>query len=393
MISTLFGDLFGLLAIPLGWLLKQIYALLPNYFLALFVFTLIMRIVTFPLALRSQKAQADRIRLAPKLERLQKKYGDDRMKLQKKQQELYEKEGVSLTGGCLPMLLNFVLLFGILAVIYSPLTYLANIPKPVINATMEAMKNPANADGKEIKDAGKISWSELSGYYAELRVMQNIQKYETDVKASIAKLSDEQRKGKSAETYYNEIVQQTREFDLLDRSLLQNPWTPGKGFADISILWLIPLFSALTAALSSYVSMRFSRMGMSQSQLESQQGCSNVMMLLLMPMMSLFFTFAFPGGVGVYWIFSNVLAVGQTYLLNTIYNPKKIREQAEREYEERRRQRAEDKKRLSKKKAEAQQASSEQPQTSDKQPPATKQKPSKKVKKALEVDDIKEDLR
>ena len=51
-----------------------------------------------------------------------------------------------------------------------------------------------------------------------------------------------------------------------------------------------------------------------------------------------------PGGVGIYWICSNIIAVIQTIILNKIYNPGKIRAQAEAEYEERRRKKAEDKK-------------------------------------------------
>ncbi len=91
--------------------------------------------------------------------------------------------------------------------------------------------------------------------------------------------------------------------------------------------------------------MRFTKMATSGEQ-QPGQGCSNVMLLVLMPAFSLFITFTVPGGVGIYWICSNVIAVAQTILLNQIYNPAKIRAQAEKEYEERRRKKAEDKKRL-----------------------------------------------
>ena len=77
--------LFGLekiLAIPLGYLLWLIYRLVGNYFVAIFLLTLLVRAATFPLALKSQKMQADRARLAPRLERIQKKYAQDKKKLQ-----------------------------------------------------------------------------------------------------------------------------------------------------------------------------------------------------------------------------------------------------------------------------------------------------------------------
>ena len=96
--------LFSIFAEPLGWVMKFIYGLIPSYFVALLIFTLLTRLILFPLSISNQKNQADRARLAPRLERIQKKYGQDRQKMMEKQQELYEREGVKMTGGCLPML-------------------------------------------------------------------------------------------------------------------------------------------------------------------------------------------------------------------------------------------------------------------------------------------------
>ncbi len=73
---------------------------------------------------------------------------------------------------------------------------------------------------------------------------------------------------------------------------------------------------------------------------------SNGCMLYGMPLFSLFISFTVPGGVSVYWIFSNLLAMVQTVVLNSMYNPAKARAQAEIEYAERRRKKAEDKARL-----------------------------------------------
>ena len=141
------------------------------------------------------------------------------------------------------------------------------------------------------------------------------------------------------------------------------------------------------------ISMRFTKMAMSGEQ-QPGQGCSNVMLLVLMPAFSLFITFTVPGGVGIYWICSNVIAVVQTILLNKIYNPAKIRAQAEKEYEERRRKKAEDKKRLkearmreeeearraAKEKAEA--AEQARLEASNKKPVQTTKNPNKLKKKA-----------
>ena len=114
-------DIFNIIAVPLGYVLWFIYRFVTNYFVAIFIFTLLVRLLMFPLSLKSQKSQAERARLAPRLERLQKKYQKDPQKLQQKQMELYEKEGVSMTGGCLPMLIPFPILFGIYYSVLYPL--------------------------------------------------------------------------------------------------------------------------------------------------------------------------------------------------------------------------------------------------------------------------------
>lgn len=340
--------LFGLekiLAIPLGYLLWLIYRLVGNYFVAIFLLTLLVRAATFPLALKSQKMQADRARLAPRLERIQKKYAQDKKKLQEKQMALYEKEGVSLTGGCLPTIVQMIVLFGIIAVIYAPLTHLTRLPKEVVSSSLSAVAQKTqivNEKEEEIKEPNKLSKADRSGYYNELRLLMVAKNNKSEIVASLSQLTDEVRKGVSAEEYYSKIISVSEDFNFFGKTLLENPWNK-KGFAGINILWVIPLISWLTAFASSMISMKF--MNMAQS-VQPGQGCQNNSMLIVMPLFSLFIAFTVPGAVGIYWISSNLIAVVQTIILNNIYNPVKIRAQAEKEYEERRRQKLEDKKRL-----------------------------------------------
>ncbi|MBQ9861866.1 MAG: membrane protein insertase YidC [Clostridia bacterium] len=332
--------IFDILAIPLGWLMRVIYNLIPEYMLAIFLFTLLVRIVLFPLSLKTQKSTADRARLAPRLERLKKKYEKDPKKLQEKQMALYEKHGVSMTGGCMPMLVQMLVLFGIISVIYAPLKHIAGVPDQVITASVTAMTSTSEGDGK-------LAEAEFKGYYKEMRMLNNLDKYETDVKASIMKAGYDE---KQTEAYIAEMKEIKKDFMFFGKNLLENPWS---GFANISILWLIPLISGLTAFFSSLLSMHYTKMA-TAAENQQAQGCSNVMMLVWMPAFSLFITFTVPGGVGIYWICSNLIALLQTYVLNQIYNPAKIRAQAEIEYEERRRQKQEDKKRLAEARAKEQ---------------------------------------
>lgn len=346
--------LFDFLAVPLGYIMRLVYSWIPNYFIAIFLFTLLMRILMFPLSLQSQKKQSDRIRLAPRLERLQKKYKNDPQKLQQKQQALYEKEGVSMTGGCMPMIVQMVVLFGIIAVIYKPLSFLSTVPKDVVNAAVAASSvNTYEANGDKtggtykaedgteytVTFENKLEGNTEKDYYAELKMMKNMDANRADILFMIEEKTD--CTADEAVAYFDEIAAMRGQFTFGKYSLLDNPWR--SGLKDISPLWLIPLISGITAILVSVISQYFSKQGMSQEKMPGQ-GCSNFMMLAFMPMFSVYISFTVPGGVGIYWICSNVIALIQTVVLNLIYNPKKIREQAERDYEERRRMRAELKK-------------------------------------------------
>lgn len=395
------GAIFNILAVPLGWLLHFIYQFIPNYFVSIFLFTLLVRAITFPLSLKSQKSQADRAKLAPRLERLQKKYAQDKQKLQQKQMELYEKEGVSLTGGCLPMVVQMVVLFGIISVIYKPLTHLQKIPSAVIDTAIVTVTNPVDENGNDILTPNKITQADANpnSYYRELLMLKVLSANQGEVVAAIDAMDPAQRGELSGADYYEQMQAIRRNFDFFGRTMLDNPFS---GFGDINILWLIPLISGLTALASSLISMRFTKMATSGEQ-QPGQGCSNVMLLVLMPAFSLFITFTVPGGVGIYWICSNVIAVAQTILLNQIYNPAKIRAQAEKEYEERRRKKAEDKKRLKEArireeeearrqaKEEAEAAEQARLEASNKKPVQATKNPNKLKKKAAAEETKPED--
>jgi membrane protein insertase, YidC/Oxa1 family, C-terminal domain len=94
------------------WMLNWIYSWVGNYGWSVVLFTLFIRIVIMPLDIKSRKAMRDMNRIQPQLAALQKKYADDKEKLNQKTMELYKRENVSMGASCLPMLLSYpILLF------------------------------------------------------------------------------------------------------------------------------------------------------------------------------------------------------------------------------------------------------------------------------------------
>ncbi len=329
-------DLFGFLATPLGYVMRWIYNLTPNYFIAIFLFTFLTRLLMFPLNIKSQKSTADRARLAPRLERIQKKYANDRQKLAEKQQALYEKEGVSLTGGCLPMIVQMLVLFSVIAVIYKPLTYIKGMPSADITTG-------ANAIVAELTEQNKLTKQEQQhfsekSYYREMYVMNYAEAHEAEIRAALVKSGKTETE--AAETVAV-LVETKKEFTVFGLPMLEQA---GKDGIKPNWLWLIAILSGVTSLLTSLLSMHFTKAG--QPKQETPAGCSPNFMMYTMPIFSLIISFTVPAGVAVYWIFSNLLALVQTTVLNAMYNPAKIRAQAEAEYAERRRRKAEDKERL-----------------------------------------------
>ena len=114
-------DIFNWFGSILGYLLWFIYEIVPNYGIAILLFTLIIKILMFPFSVKQQKSMASQTKVQKKVKELQKIYANDRMKLQMETQKLYEKEGVSMTGGCLPMLIPFPIMFGLYYSVLYPL--------------------------------------------------------------------------------------------------------------------------------------------------------------------------------------------------------------------------------------------------------------------------------
>lgn len=328
--------IFSIFATPLGYLMRWIYELVPSYVVTILLFTLLVRLVLFPLSIKNQKSQADRARLAPRLERIQKKYAGDRQKLAEKQQQLYEKEGVSLAGGCLPMVAQMLVLMSIIAVIYKPLTYVQRVDASVMNTCVTAITD--TFDEKEAKE-NKNRYSE-SSYYRELYLLKGLDEYREEM--TVALQEKEKMSADKAEEVLQTMEKTREDFTLFGISLLDVPSETG---IKPNWLWLIAIASGLAALAQSMISMRYSKATMSAEQ-QKAAGCSNGMMMYGMPIFSLFIAFSVPGGVALYWVFSNLLGIVQTVVLNAMYNPAKIRAQAELEYAERRRKKAEDRERL-----------------------------------------------
>ncbi|WP_035383882.1 membrane protein insertase YidC [Ferriphaselus sp. R-1] len=95
-----------IIATPIFWLLTQIQGIVSNWGVAIILLTVLIKLAFFPLSAASYRSMAKMRVVAPKLERIKQKYGDDRERLHKEMMELYKTEKINPLGGCLPMLIQ-----------------------------------------------------------------------------------------------------------------------------------------------------------------------------------------------------------------------------------------------------------------------------------------------
>jgi YidC/Oxa1 family membrane protein insertase len=111
---------FGWALVSIVRFLDWLYAATGNYGWAIILFTIVVRIILFPLMRKQYYSMARMQRLQPKLQQLQQRYKREREVLQKKMMELYQKEGINPLSGCLPLLIQFPILYVLWqAILYS----------------------------------------------------------------------------------------------------------------------------------------------------------------------------------------------------------------------------------------------------------------------------------
>lgn len=270
-------DIFGWLGVPLGWVMYGIESIVHNYGWSLILFILITKIAMFPLAIKQQKSTAKMASMSAKQKELQKKFGKDKAKMQEAQMKMYEEEGVNPMGGCMPMILNFIILFGIIDVVYKPLKHLLRVPAELIKTASATL--------------GQVA-------YPEIAIVKAVQS----------------GSGQFDSVFGADIIDKISNFNMTFLGLNMGD-TPTVAF---NLLILIPILSGVTALISTLISMKIQK-----KNGQEMQGSMKYMMYF-MPLMSVWIGFSMPAGAGVYWTASNVFMIFQTILVQKMWPPEKV---------------------------------------------------------------------
>ena len=315
----------GIILQPFAWLLLFFYNLFSSYGLALILFGIVVKLVLFPVTLKSKKSMIQTSMLSGKMQQLQKQYGKDRERYNLELQKLYEKEKVNPMGGCVWSLIPMIILILLYGVIREPLTYFMQLSTEqiqVLAAEMDwqtlAVANGwvsqgamdklvqgmaekvasgeltvfANGLWKDV-ESGAITGLFQNGGFNQLYLLaqvtgENLTSLQSAINAQFAGAGDH-------------LFVLNFMFLGIDLSLIPNLmfWKRGFGWDSIG-LFLLPLISVGVSTLSMKVSQATNQMNSQQSN--EQMDKTNKMLLWMMPLMSLWIGFTIPAGLTVYWI-------------------------------------------------------------------------------------------
>ncbi|MBR4224744.1 MAG: YidC/Oxa1 family membrane protein insertase [Oscillospiraceae bacterium] len=286
-----------------------IYHLVNNYGIAILIFTVLIRLLLFPLSVNQQKSTAAMSAINPKLEQLKKKYANNQQKLQEEQMKLYSEENINPMASCLPMVLQLVFLYGVFDVIYKPLTHILRLSATEI----ELLKN-TTAQFFE----GNNAFNSRPELYI-VSAMQNPANMQTYLDAGVTQSVMDQVMG-----FHNKL------FGFIDLGIIPKSVIEG-GFtfsAQNVGLILIPVIAGLLQLFTTiYSTAKQKKLNPDASQ---AMGSMNAM-LYAMPLMSVWIGFGFAAGLGFYWICSSLVGLVQMVVLNKIYTPEYVQKLIEKD--------------------------------------------------------------
>lgn len=292
---------------PLGFLVNIIYDLVQNYGLAIILFTIVVKLILMPLQVKSQRAMKRQQKVQPIIAELQKKYANDQQKLQQEMMKVYKENNISMSGGCLPLLIQMPILFALYNVIRKPLTYIKGIDlyaEPVIESVKGVMAKMQE------------SFPQVIGNLAS----QTVDQIRANHQIQLSKWSE--MLGSASDLGWDINFN----FLGLDLSGLPNESLSAimsGNFTDIGkvLLILIPAVAMFT----TWLSMKYSQSQTAQPTSANGDNPAQSMsksMNLMMPLMTGFFTFTLPSGIGIYWIISSVMQMVQQFIINKYFDRK-----------------------------------------------------------------------
>ena len=285
---------FSFLGAPLGYVVYYIYKLTNNYAVSIIIFTILLRIVLIPMAIKQQKSLARTSAFQPYINEINKKYAKNITKKNEELQKFYKIHNINPAAGCLPMFLPLIVLFGMLDVVYRPLVHISRLSPEVIENAMNIFKN----FNPEVN---------ISNSTVQLNLISDVVNFPFRY-----------------ESLGSDIVNSIQSIDLNFFG-----FNIGEIAKINSITVLFPILALIFSFLQVIISYKTNSMPNTNAGSPSFK-----FIMFTMPIFSIWISLTVPIGVSLYWIVGYILQIIQILILNKICNMSELREKVVAEIEE-----------------------------------------------------------
>lgn len=331
--------LIGPIATLLGYLMNGIFWILnkigiPNTGLAIILFTIVIYMALMPLTIQQQKFSKMQAIMQPELAKIQKKYAgrkdqDSMMRQNEETQEVYRKYGVSASGSCIQLLIQMPILFALYRVFYNIPAYITQVKnafqplvdKLIVTAGSTAYLSGTSAASQYASHFSNASFTDgVVSTYTQNTFIDVLNRFSTsDWQDLAAKFS-----GLSADIQ-NTVTQLERYNNFLGLNIGNTPWyTFRQALSQHSVILIIAaVIVPVLAAVTQLINVALMPQPSSQSTGNStadQMTNSMKTMNYIMPIMSAWFCFTLPAGMGLYWIAGSVIRSIQQVAINRSIN-------------------------------------------------------------------------
>ncbi len=324
--------IIGPVATILGYLMNAIFFILdkiglPNIGLAIILFTFIIYMLMMPLTVKQQKFSKLQTIMQPEIQKIQAKYknkkdNDSMMRMNEETQAVYKKYGVSPTGSCVQLLIQMPILFALYRVIYNFPAYVTQVKEAFFPLVDELIAQSGAAEYLQTFSAAAQFQRQFTNESFTSGVTSYVQNTFIDVLNRFS-TADWNALSEHFSSLSQHVAATASKLDVYNNFLGLNignsPWfTMREAWADKSVIGIIaavivPLLAAVTQLINVALMPQPSQGADAQ---QDQMMNSMKTMNYMMPIMSAWFCFTLPAGMGLYWVAGSVIRSIQQVFIN-----------------------------------------------------------------------------
>ena len=318
--------IIGDVAKILGWIMDVLFNFLNSVFgiqnigLCIILFTVIIYLLMLPLTIKQQKFSKLSAKMNPEIQEIQKKYKNKKdntsmMAMNEETQAVYAKYGVSATGSCLHMLIKLPILFALYRVIMNVPAYVGGVKNVFTELAGQIMAAPGGpAFMQELQTNGRM-FIEGKDFNEVNTIIDVLYKLQDTGSATWQMLIDKFPEMESLILTTQSSITSMNNFGI---NIANSPWNIAKSalaagsFIMLIGAVLVPFLAALTQWLNVKMMPQPSTGGDANDTMNATMKSMNMMM----PLMSAWFCFTLPAGMGLYWIMGAVVRGIQQWTIN-----------------------------------------------------------------------------